>query len=150
MSKVNAGLGERSLPPRVRFAEIDFWPEHSFSADNTLLWNFMFSSTNLSGFRRVIIALSFGTAAYKPNDDVRESRIRSCDETFTPPKEAKGKENEAEKRFRKDSLLICKYASLGHPNQMGALIYAEAIKGQLQWLIDKAGLKRTDSSLTSR
>ncbi len=130
------------------FTEIDFWPEHSFSAANTLLWNFMFSSTNLSGFRQVIIALSFGTAAYKPDDDVRESRIKSCNETFKPPKE--GKENEAEKRFRKDSLLICKYASLGHPNQMGALIYAEAIKGRLQWLIDKAGWKRTDSSLTSR
>jgi hypothetical protein len=148
VSKVNAELGQRSLPPRVMFAEIDFWPEHSFSADNTLLWNFMFSSTNLSGFRRVIIALSFGTAAYKPNDDVRESRIKSCNETFTLPKE--GKEKPAEKSFRKDSLLICKYASLGHPNQMGALMYAEAIKGQLQWLIDKAGWKRTDRSLTSR
>jgi hypothetical protein len=148
VSKVNAELGERSLPPRVMFTEIDFWPEHSFSATDTLLWNFMFGSTNLSGFRQVVIALSFGTAAYKPNDDVRESRIKSCNETFKPPRE--GKENEAEKRFRKDSLLICKYASLGHPNQMGALIYAEAIKGRLQWLIDKAGWKRTERSLTSR
>ena len=148
VSKVNTELGERSLPPRVMFVEIDFWPEHSFSAANTLLWNFMFGSTNLSGFRQVIIALSLGTAAYKPNDDVRESRIKSCNETFKGPKE--GKENEAEKRFRKDSLLICKYASLGHPNKMGALIYAEAIKGRLRWLIDKAGWKQTDSSLTSR
>ncbi|MDQ6653680.1 MAG: SGNH/GDSL hydrolase family protein [Acidobacteriota bacterium] len=147
VSKVNAEVGERSLPARVMFAEIDFWPEHSFSADDTLLWNFMFGSTNLSGFRQVVAALSFGTAAYKPNDNVRESRIKSCNETFTPPKE--GKEVEAEKRFRKDSLLICKYASLGHPNQMGALIYAEAIKGHMQWLIDKAGWKRTVNPLTS-
>lgn len=148
VSKVNTELGERSLSPRAMFVEIDFWPEHSFSAANTLLWNFMFGSTNLSGFRQVIAALSFGTAAYKPNDDVRENRIKSCNETFKPPKE--GKENEAEKRFRKDSLLICKYASLGHPNKMGALIYAEAIKGRLQWLIDKAGWKRTDSLQTAR
>lgn len=139
VNKVNTELGERSLPPRVLFVEIEFWPEHSFSASDTLLWNFMFSSTNLSGFRRVIIALSFGTTAYKPNDDVRESRVKSCDETFKRAKE--GKETEVEKRFRKDSMLICKYASLGHPNQMGALIYAEAIKGQLQWLIEKAGWK---------
>ncbi len=146
--KVNAEIGERSLPP-VMFVEIEFWPEHSFSASDTLLWNFMFGSTNLSGFRKVIIALSFGTAAYKPNDQVRESRIRSCNETFKAPKDKQ--ESEEEKRFRKDSLMICRYASLGHPNQMGALIYAEAIKGQLQWLIEKAGWKRDISSpLTSQ
>ncbi|MDQ2938268.1 MAG: hypothetical protein M3R67_12300, partial [Acidobacteriota bacterium] len=141
-------LGQSSLPPRAMFIEIDFWPEHSFSASDTLLWNFMFGSTNLSGFRQVIIALSLGTAAYKTNDDVRESRIKSCNETFKGPKE--GKENEAEKRFRKESLLVCKYASLGHPNQMGALIYAEAIKGRLRWLIDQAGWKENDSSQSSR
>ncbi len=148
VSRVNTELGQSSLPPRAMFIEIDFSPEHSFSASDTLLWNFMFGSTNLSGFRQVIIALSLGTAAYKTNDDVRESRIKSCNETFKGPKE--GKENEAEKRFRKESLLVCKYASLGHPNQMGALIYAEAIKGRLRWLIDQAGWKENDSSQSSR
>ena len=38
--------------------------------------------------------------------------------------------------------MICRYASLGHPNQMGALIYTEAIKGYLRLIIDKAGWKR--------
>jgi len=146
VSKVNAELGEKSLPPRVMFVEIEFWPEHSFSASNTLLWNFMFGSTNLSGFRKIIIALSLGTAAYKPNDDVRESRIKSCNETYKAPKGGKdgkdGKETEEEKRDRKNRLLICRYASLGHPNQMGALIYAEAIKGKLQWVIEQAGWTR--------
>ncbi|MEP6912663.1 MAG: SGNH/GDSL hydrolase family protein [bacterium] len=137
VSEINAELGEKSLSPRVMFVEIEFWPEHSFSASNTLLWNFMFGSTNLSGFRKIIIALSLGTAAYKPNDDVRESRIRSCNETFKAPKGQK--ETEPEKRDRKNRLLICRYASLGHPNQMGALIYAEAIKGKLQWVIEQAG-----------
>lgn len=147
VSKVNAELSERSLPPRVMFVEIEFWPEHSFSASETLLWNFMFGSTNLSGFRKVIVALSFGTAAYKPNDAVRESRVRSCNETYKAPKERK--ETEAEKRDRKDRLLICRYASLGHPNQMGAMIYTEAIKGKLQWLLDKAGWKsNTGTPLT--
>ncbi len=140
VNKVNAELEAKSLPPRITFVEIEFSPEHSFAAANTLLWNFVFASTNLSGFRKVIIALSFGTAAYKPNDDVRESRVRSCNETFKPPKGIK--ETKAEKKSREDHLLICRYASLGHPNQFGALVYAEAIKGKLQWLIDKTGWKR--------
>ncbi|MEP6741663.1 MAG: SGNH/GDSL hydrolase family protein [bacterium] len=135
----NADLAAKNLPPKVSFVEIDFWPEHSFSAADTLLWNFIFGSTNLSGLRKFIVILSFGTTAYKPNDEVRESRIRSCNETFKIPKGVK--ETPAEKRSRKDRLLICRYASLGHPNQMGALIYTEAIKGHLQWIIDKAGWK---------
>ncbi|MEP6718870.1 MAG: SGNH/GDSL hydrolase family protein [bacterium] len=136
----NAELAARNLPPRATFVEIDFWPEHSFSAADTLLWNFMFGSTNLSGLRKFIVILSLGTAAYKPNDQVRENRVRSCNETFKAPKAQK--ETDAEKRERKDRLLICRYASLGHPNQMGALIYTEAIKGHLRLIIDKAGWNR--------
>jgi hypothetical protein len=138
VDEVDAELRERNSPSRVSFVEIEFWPEHSFAASDTLLWNFMFGSTNLSGFRQVIIVLSLGVAAYKPNDEVRENRVKSCNETFKPPREA---ESEVEKRARKDSLLICRYASLGHPNQIGALIYAEAIKGQLQRVVEKAGWK---------
>ena len=136
---MNADLTAKGLPRKVSFVEIDFWPEHSFSADNTLLWNFIFGSTNLSGLRKFVVILSFGTTAYKPNDEVRESRIRSCNETFKEPRGVK--ETPAEKNSRKDRLLICRYASLGHPNQMGALVYTEAIKGQLQWIIEKAGWK---------
>jgi lysophospholipase L1-like esterase len=154
VSRVNAELREQQLPERINFVEIEFWPEHSFSASNTLLWNFMFGSTNLSGFRKIIVALSLGTAAYKPNDDVRDSRVKSCNETFKAPRADKGskavKETEDEKRDRKNRLLICRYASLGHPNQMGALIYAEGIKGKLQWLIDKAGWKRDNSALSNK
>lgn len=145
VSKVNEELGKKGLPAKALFVEIEFWPEHSFSASDTLLWNFMFGSTNLSGFRKIIVALSLGTAAYKPNDDVRDRRIKSCNETYKAPKGRK--EPDDEKNDRKNRLLICRYASLGHPNQMGALIYAEAIKGKVQWLIDKAGWKR-DIGLT--
>ena len=140
----NAELAARSLPPRVSFVEIDYWPEHSFSADDTLLWNFIFGSTNLSGLRKFIVILSFGTNAYKPNDEVRESRDRSCKETYKAPPGVK--ETPAEKSSRKDRLLICRYASLGHPNEMGALVYTEAIKGHLQWIIDKAGWRRETKS----
>ena len=141
----NADLVARNSPPRVSFVEIDFWPEHSFSADDTLLWNFMFGSTNLSGLRKFIVILSLGTAAYKPNDPVRESRVRSCNETFKKPPKGQ-KETEAEKTERKDRLLICRYASLGHPNHMGALVYTEAIKGHLRGIIDKAGWKRESAA----
>jgi hypothetical protein len=137
VEKVNDELRAQDSRPRIAFVEIGFYPEHSFAAPNTLLWNFVFGSTNLSGVRKLIVALSFGTAAYKPNDDMRESRVKSCNETFKPPKGVK--ESKAEKRLREDHLLICRYASLGHPNQLGALIYAEAIKGKLQWLIGKTG-----------
>ncbi len=129
------------LQPRVMFVEIDFSSEHAFAAPDTLLWNFVFGSTNLSGFRHFIVALSFGSDAYKPNDQTRASRTERCKETFKKPKGIK--ESKTEKQNREDGYLICRYASLGHPNQMGALLYAEAIKGRLQWILDKAGWPRS-------
>jgi lysophospholipase L1-like esterase len=139
VEKINTDAGPESSSPKVRFVEIPFGPEHVFAAPDTLLWNFMFASTNVSGFAKVIVLLSFGTAAYKPNDHVREARVKSCEETFKKSKDTK--EDKNQKVLRKDLFIICRYASLGHPNQMGALIYTEAIKGQLQTLIDKAGWK---------
>jgi lysophospholipase L1-like esterase len=137
VSKTNAAVPQ--TPPKAMFVEIQFGPEHVFAAPDTLLWNFVFASTNVSGFAKVIVLLSFGTAAYKPNDHVRESRVKSCEQVFQKPKGIK--EDKDQKNARRDLFLICRYASLGHPNQWGALIYTEAIKGQLQPLIDKAGWK---------
>jgi hypothetical protein len=93
-----------------------------------------------------VVLLSFGTAAYKPNDHVRENRVKSCEVTFKKPKGVK--EEKAQKAMREDLFLICRYASLGHPNHMGALIYTEAIKGRLLDLIDKSGWKRDTNHLT--
>jgi lysophospholipase L1-like esterase len=144
VTKIN---GADSGSAKVQFAEIQFGPEHLFAAPETLLWTFLFASTKASGFAKVVIVLSFGTAAYKANDHVRESRIKSCKETFEKPKGIK--ETKKEKEDREDLFLICRYASLGHPNNVGSLIYTEAIKGQLLQLIDKAGWKRdTNSHLT--
>ena len=144
VKRVNEELAEKLLAPRVTFVEIDFWPEHAFAAPDTLLWNFKLGSTNLSGLRQVFVALSFGTAAFKPNDETREERAKSCKATFSKPKGVK--ETKAEKEFREDSYLTCRYASLGHPNQMGALVYAEAIKGHLQSLLKKTNWIR-DSNM---
>jgi len=124
---------------KVSFVELQFGPEHLFAAPESLLWTFLFASTKVSGFARVIVLLSFGTAAYKANDHVLESRIKSCKETFKKPKV---KEDKKQKQDREDLFLTCRYASLGHPNHMGALVYTEAIKGQLLQLINKAGWKR--------
>ena len=138
VAKTNADSASQSSP-EVTFVEIQFGPEHLFAAPDTLLWNFMFASTQLSGFTKVIVLLSFGTAAYKTNDHVRESRIKSCEQTFKKPTGIK--EDKNQKSLRQDLFLICRYASLGHPNQMGALIYTEAVKAHLQQIIAKAGWK---------
>jgi lysophospholipase L1-like esterase len=143
VAKTNAEARLQSESPRVSFVEIQFGAEHVFAAPDTLLWNFMFASTQLSGFTKVIVLLSFGTTAYKPNDHVRESRVKSCEQTFKKPKGIK--EDKDQKNYRQDLFLICRYASLGHPNQMGALIYTEAIKAQLQQIIDKAGWKQDNN-----
>jgi hypothetical protein len=131
---------ELSPATRVHFAEIDFFPEHAFAAPETLLWNFKFASTNLSGLRRAIVVVTLGTAAYKPNDQMRELRSDSCKEIYNRMK--KKNETKREKEMRESSHLACRYASLGHPNQMGALIYAESIKGQLLGII--TNWRRTD------
>ena len=144
VAKTNAADNNDRPTPRIDFVEIQFGPEHVFAAPDTLLWNFMFASTNVSGFAKIVVLLSFGTAAYKTNDHVRESRIKSCEQTYKKPKGIK--EEKHKKRAREDLFLICRYASLGHPNQMGALIYTEAIKGRLLQLIDKAGWKRDNNT----
>ncbi len=143
VNAVNTELGN----PRVHFAEIDFQPEHAFNAPETLLWNFKFASTNLTGLRQAIVILTLGTAAYKPNDQVRELRGKSCKEIYEQLK--KKNETKQEKQRRESSYLACRYASLGHPNQMGALLYVESIKGQLLGII--TNWRRTDAGpLTSK
>ena len=145
VNAANSELGN----PRIHFAEIDFDPEHAFAAPETLLWNFKFASTNLTGLRQAIVIITLGTAAYKPNDQVREMRGKSCKEIYEQLK--KKNETKQEKERRESSYLACRYASLGHPNQMGALIYTERIKAPLQEIIESQGWRRTpDSPAASR
>lgn len=140
IKQVNDELQARNSKQKVLFADIEFWPEHAFSAKETLLWTFIFASTNLSGFRKLLVILTFGTGAYKPNDHMRKERTESCKETYKKPKGVK--EPKDQKRNRENLYLACRYASLGHPNQMGALIYAERIKGQIEVLLATAGWLR--------
>lgn len=57
------------------------------------------------------------------NDDVRRQRTASCDELYKQPTNEKSEE----KQNRKAQRLFCRYASLGHPNRIGALLYADSI-----------------------
>ena len=140
MEAVNVVNAELSTPRRIHFAEINFGPEHAFAAPETLLWNFKFASTNLSGLRRAIVIVTLGTAAYKTNDPMREMRSDSCKEIYKRMK--KKRETKQEKQIRESAYLACRYASLGHPNQMGALVYTESIKGQLHGIVESAGWRR--------
>ena len=145
---VQAVNTELAPNPRIHFAAIDFQPEHAFAAPETLLWNFKFASTNLSGLRKAIVILTLGTAAYKTNDQVREMRSQSCKEIFNRLK--KKDETKREKEIRESSYLACRYASLGHPNHMGALIYAESIKGQLLNIINNWRRNAIDPIATTK
>jgi len=140
LDAVNTVNAELPAQPRIHFAEVDFDAEHAFAATETLLWNFKFGSTNLSGLRKAIVIVTLGTAAYKPDDQMREMRSKSCKQINKQLKK-KG-ESKREKEIRESSYMACRYASLGHPNQMGALVYTESIKAQLLGIIDTAGWRR--------
>jgi hypothetical protein len=71
---------------------------------------------------------------------MREMRSDSCKEIYKRMKK-KG-ETKKEKEIRESTYLACRYASLGHPNQMGALVYTETIKGQLHGIVERAGWRR--------
>jgi lysophospholipase L1-like esterase len=112
--RVNGEIGQE----RFAFAKIDFPGPYSFAAPQTRLWSF-----NRSPFRMVLLFVSFGKVLLPANDDVRRERTVSCDEVHKQPHV----ETSEEKKNRKALLLFCRYASLGHPNRKGALVYADSI-----------------------
>jgi hypothetical protein len=117
--KVNSEIGR----DRISFAKIDFPSEYSFAAPSTHLWGF-----NRSPFRMAILLLSFGRKLLPANDEVRSQRTASCNEVFR----TRPNETTEEKRERKALRLSCRYAALGHPNKLGAMLYADAITNILK------------------
>src|SRR5204863_5699416 len=117
--KISAELGDRR---RVMFARIDFPIEYSFAANQTRLWGF-----DRSPFRMMALLVSFGRILLPANDEVRKQRTASCYEVF---KHQSNETPEQRKEWHKRRLL-CRYASLGHPNKKGAVLYAEAIINSL-------------------
>jgi hypothetical protein len=71
----------------------------------------------------LMLFLSFGKMVLPANDEVRRQRTASCNEVFKrSPGETSDQGKEREKRRT-----FCRYASLGHPNRLGATLYAEAV-----------------------
>jgi lysophospholipase L1-like esterase len=130
VAKVNTGLGSSGSNSRIVFVEIHFLPEHSFGAKETQLWGL-----DHSPFKRLLVFLSLGKIQIETNDELRKQRNASCDELY----KRRMSETRDEKEDRKKQRLICRYAALGHPNQNGAQLYADAITSQLKSVVSEAG-----------
>ena len=118
--KISAELGGEHR--RVMFARIDFPVEYSFAANQTRLWGF-----DRSPLRMMALLVTFGRILLPANDEVRGQRTASCREVF----KRQSNETAEQRKERHNRRLLCRYASLGHPNKKGAGLYADAIIGLL-------------------
>jgi len=87
----------------------------------------------------MLVLLSFGRIILPPNDEVRSQRIASCDDVF----KRRPSETSDEKKDRQRRHLLCRYASLGHLNKKGALLYAVTIIKELEMTLDVNRLRKT-------
>ena len=130
VDKVTAELATKGSRQRVLFVEIPFPPEYSFNAPETRLWGF-----NASFLRKLLAVLTLGRVTLQTNDEQQRQRIASCNELYQKPTNEKPNQK-GEREYRR---LLCRYASLGHPNRKGSAIYADAIVGKLKSLITETG-----------
>ena len=133
VDKVTAELVTKGSRQRVLFVEIPFPPEFSFNAPETRLWGF-----DASFLRKLLAVLTLGRVTLKTNDEQQRQRIASCNERYQKPANEKANQK-GEREYRR---LLCRYASLGHPNRKGSAIYADAIVGKLKSLIAETGWLR--------
>ena len=136
VARVNAQLGMKGSRQRVLFAKVPFQPEHAFAARDSRLWGF-----NASTFRKIAAVATLGWVSLHANDDVRNQRSSVCKEFF---KKSRG-ESEAQKRAREDQLMVCRLAAIAHPNRKGAVMYAEAMKEQVQTFLRNPGWLRSQA-----
>jgi hypothetical protein len=134
--KLNGELAARGSRQRVMFVNIPFPPEYSFNAPETRLWSF-----NASFLRKLLAILTLGRVSLKTNDERLNQRVAGCNEFYERPTSEKPSERARRERLR----MLCRYASLGHPNRKGATIYAEAIVGQLKALLAETGWIRAQT-----
>src|SRR5205823_3016884 len=129
--KINSELGTGRQ--RIMFAKIEFPADYSFATKGTRLWGF-----DRSPFRMMLVLLSFGKILLPPNDEVRSQRRASCDDVF----KRQSNETSAQKQERQRRHMLCRYASLGHPNRKGAVLYADAITEALKMTPGVSGLTK--------
>lgn len=133
VEKVTAELAVKGSRQRVLFVEIPFPPEYSFNAPETRLWGF-----NASFLRKLLAVLTLGRVTLPTNDEQQRQRVASCNEQYKRP----ASETDSQKGTREMRRMLCRYASLGHPNRQGSAIYADAIVGKLKSLITETGWLR--------
>jgi hypothetical protein len=136
VDRVTAELAAKGSRQRVLFVEIPFPPEFSFNAPETRLWGF-----NASFLRKLLAVLTLGRVTLKTNDEQHHQRVASCNELYQKPANEKPNQR-GEREYRR---LLCRYASLGHPNRKGSAIYADAIVGKLKSLIMETGWLREET-----
>lgn len=135
--KANTHLGSRKSAQRVLFAKVPFAPDHAFAARRSQLWGF-----DASFLKKLLVFLSLGKVNLHTNDEVRDLRSSMCRDFFKPvPGETK-----AQKLARKEQLIVCGLAAIGHPNRKGAILYAEAIQEQIQSLLRNPGWLRAPAA----
>lgn len=136
--RTNERLAAKASRQRVQFAEIPFPPEYSFAAKDTRLWGF-----NASFLRKLLAVVTLGRVTLGTNDERRKERAAICNQVFKP---ITGDPQKGQVKLRR---MLCHYASIGHPNRKGAVIYAEAIITQLKSLITEIGWLRENRAISS-
>ena len=111
--------------PRALFAQVDFKPEHAYSAPDTLLWRVKQDLGNANSFLNLIT-----------EDHLFDARLVKCS---TPFDEVDQQSCQSPGRTGID-LLTCRLAAAGHPNEKGATKYAEAIINQLKTVLPRTSL----------
>lgn len=138
VARANTRLAARGSRQRILFAQVPFGPDHAFAARESRLWGF-----DASFLRKLLVVLTFGKVDLRTNDEVRSQRASLCRDAF---RSSRG-ETDEQKRTRKEQLLICRLAAIAHPNRKGAILYAEAIKEQMQSLMRDPGWLRANAGV---
>lgn len=138
--KIDADLRGRGSHQRVLFADAGFSPDNAFAASKSRLWGF-----DASALRKILVVLTLGRVQLRTNDERRSQRSELCNTLF-----AKAENESAEdKGARKDRLLRCRLAAVGHPNRKGAAMYADAIGRLLKILMTENGWLRDSPAIAT-
>jgi len=141
VAKTNEQLNAGGSRQRVSFARIPFKPEHAFAARESRLWGF-----DATTIREMLALFTFGKVSLPTNDEVSSRRWSMCQDFFRKQRD----ETDAQKRTRKDNLLVCRLASIAHPNRKGAVMYADAIKEQVQNLVTAGWLRNAPAAAVAQ
>lgn len=137
VAKANEQLVARASRQRVTFARIAVQPEYAFAAGDSRLWGF-----DATMIRKMLALFTFGRVSLHANDEVSGRRWSMCEDFFRKHPD----ETDAQKSARKNSLMVCGLAAIAHPNRKGAMMYADAIKEQVQSLIATTGWLRNPAT----